>query len=199
MKRLGAIVLSVLAAVLVFSAINGFGEAASLHLGIFITFISIAAAIYCGNLSYKYLIRKWKIPKLNRSTKPENEMLLVLLYTLLITQLIFSAGYANEFSDHVVEFIFALIFFMLEIFLIWKVNPSKGVTIFLSVLLFFSVINLIIFVSDMEIISNKYPAEEYYRTYNLVVVMSIGRILLELIKLATLHFDRLKKVNFRTN
>ena len=53
-------------------------------------------------------------------------------------------------------------------------------------------LQLLIFLTD-HIISDKYPAEEYYRTYGLVVWMLVVQMALEMIKLGTLYFGHIRK------
>ena len=127
--------------------------------------------------------------------KAINNLRRIALYFLFGMELIFSLGYANEFEDHIILFIFSLVFFLIQFGLLYKLTPKRGITIMIAVVVSIHVFYLLAFVNDgKEIISNKYPAEIYYSTYWWVIAMLLGSIILDLMKIGILYLDRLQEI-----
>lgn len=191
MKKAGYVVMSVFAGIVIYSSIMGFAEANQMYFAL-LPMVALGVSILLAYRLYIYLYRKSAPLVMSAVTEPKSEPELWFLYALFVMQIILSMGYANEFSDHVVAFGITAIFFIIEILLIYRAIRKRGATIYISILLFLAAFQLLAFLTDNEAISDKYPAEQYYETFSLVVWMLVGTVVLEVIKLATLHRDKLR-------
>jgi hypothetical protein len=193
MRKAAAILASVVAGIIVFGLINGIAEAFQLYWAV-LPLVALPLSIYTGYRSYVFFAEKLDVAAEVKAARAlPGSQYRYALYTLFTLQLVLSMGWANEFSDFVFGFILLVLFFAAEIFLIPRVAPKKGATIFIAVLMLLAALNLHSFMTDPEIVSNKYPEDEYLQTYSIVVWMLVGGLVLEVIKMATLHFGLLKK------
>jgi len=156
--------------------------------------IVMAFSFCVGCACYALLAKKLGVSKeMDAASREKGSGLRYILYGLFTMQIFLSIGFANEFSNYFMSFIAMIVFFPLEIGLIIHVTPRKGARTFILALLVLAGLQLLIFLTDNDIISNEYPAEEYYRTYGLVVWMLVVQMALEMIKLGTLHFGHIRK------
>jgi hypothetical protein len=151
-------------------------------------------AILLGIGTYKYLSRKLSVAEAQSQVMDKKEQIKKWsLYVLLTLQLIGSAGYANEFDDHLAMLVLATIFFLAQIYFLFVLTEKKVATVFVLLISFMHLFSLVTFASEgAGVINNKWPAELYYATRSWVIWMAIGALVLDVIKLGVLYRNRLR-------
>lgn len=126
----------------------------------------------------------------------QNNIKKSLLFSLLCLELYFAFGLslANEFDDYLSSFIMAVIFFLLQVPLLYGYVHNKVVSIFLAIIAIFYGLGLWVLVQDYGSAMSFDNWPDYSRDYKLVVFLIICIIILQLIKLVILYLDFLKSI-----
>ncbi len=114
----------------------------------------------------------------------------ILLYGLLAVELYLAimSGLANEYDDYIFQGIYAAFLFIVEIPLLYRFFYKKVATVLISsIALFYSIVALDFIFNGAKLISNRWPAENYYNDRSLVIGLLIGAVVLQLIKFVILY------------
>lgn len=119
----------------------------------------------------------------------------IVLYCFLVLQLIMSIGVANEFDDYLFAFIFAVLFFVLQIYFLFCISCKKWIAVIVFVITAPHLLNMAMFLNEgTNIISNKWSVENYNATYTFMIFMFIGTLALDAIKIGVIYRGFILKV-----